>query len=145
MAQDNQEIAHITLPPYAQSLGMFICGNEAGDAAAPIIEMPFDMKVQGRPGFMHGGAISGLLEMAAVAAIHKALIERGSDAPIKQVNVTIDFMRGGLTKTSYAAGHVVRLGRNMANVEARAWQDDADKPIATAQMHYLIKGKPAQA
>lgn len=126
------------LPPYARALGMFI-NDDTGPA--PVIEMPFDMKVQGRPGFLHGGAISGLLEMAAVAAIHKALIERGSDAPIKQVNVTIDFMRGGLSKPTYAVGHVIRLGRTMANVEARAWQDDPEKPITTAQMHYLIKGK----
>jgi uncharacterized protein (TIGR00369 family) len=129
-------VSKIALPPYAQALGMFISDNSG---TAPIIEMAFDLKVQGRPGFLHGGAISGLLEMAAIAAIHKALIERGNDAPIKQVNVTIDFMRGGLPKTTYAVGNVVRLGRTMANVEARAWQDEPGKPIATAQMHYLIK------
>ncbi|MFC4291199.1 PaaI family thioesterase [Sphingorhabdus arenilitoris] len=126
------------LPPYARALGMIISDNSG---EAPVIEMPFDDKVQGRPGFLHGGAISGLLEMAAVAAIHKALISRGSDAPIKQVNVTVDFMRGGLTKTTYAVGHVVRMGRTMANVEATAWQDDPKKPISRAQMHYLIKTK----
>jgi uncharacterized protein (TIGR00369 family) len=138
----NNEALNAQLPPYARALGMVISsviGNF--DGAAPIIEMPFGQKVQGRPGFLHGGAISGLLEMAAVAAIHAALKERGSDAPIKQVNVTIDFMRGGLPKTTYAAGSITRLGRTMANVEARAWQDDEGKPIAMAQMHYLIKGK----
>ena len=44
---------------------------------APVIAMPFADKVQGRPGFLHGGAISGLLEMAAVAAIHRALQRQG--------------------------------------------------------------------
>ncbi|NJM51125.1 MAG: PaaI family thioesterase [Sphingomonadales bacterium] len=123
------------LPPYARALGIVISDNSG---PAPVIEMPFNDKVQGRPGYLHGGAISGLLEMAAVAAIHKALAERSSDASIKQVNVTVDFMRGGLTKTTYAAGHVVRMGRTMANVEALAWQDDREKPISRAQMHYLI-------
>ncbi|MBP7952035.1 MAG: PaaI family thioesterase [Sphingorhabdus sp.] len=126
----------ITLPPYAQALGMFVGRIEAGGA---VIELPFDRKVEGRPGYLHGGAISGLLEMAAISAIHRALIEQSNDAPIKQINVTIDFMRGGLPKTTFAIGNVIRLGRTMANVEARAWQDDASKPIATAQMHYLIK------
>lgn len=124
------------LPPYALALDMVVVDEIDG---APVISMPFADKVQGRPGFVHGGAISGLLEMAAIAAIHSALIAKGSDAAIKQVNVTIDFMRGGHAQMTYAAGEVTRLGRTMANVEARAWQDDAQKPIAMGQMHYLIR------
>jgi uncharacterized protein (TIGR00369 family) len=128
-------LLHAQLPPYARALDMVVFGD-SGDA--PVIAMPFADKVQGRPGYLHGGAISGLLEMAAIAAIHKALIARGSASPIKQVNVTIDFMRGGLRQTTYAKGIVTRLGRTMANVESRAWQDDPDRPIAMAHMHYLI-------
>ncbi len=124
------------LPPYALALDMVVDGEIDG---APIINMPFADKVQGRPGFLHGGAISGLLEMAAVAAIHRALRAQGSDNGIKQVNVTIDFMRGGTRQMTYAVGEVTRLGRTMANVEARAWQDDRDKPIAMGYMHYLIR------
>ena len=125
-----------SLPPYALALDMAVDGEVNG---APVIAMPFADRVQGRPGFLHGGAISGLLEMAAVAAIHRALQQKGSDSAIKQVNVTIDFMRGGLGQMTYAVGEVLRLGRTMANVEARAWQDDADKPIAMGYMHYLIR------
>jgi uncharacterized protein (TIGR00369 family) len=128
----------IGLPPYALALDMAVDSEING---APIISMPFADKVQGRPGFLHGGAISGLLEMAAVAAVHSALHAQGSDATIKQVNVTIDFMRGGLGQMTYAVGNVTRLGRTMANVEASAWQDDAAKPIAMGHMHYLISAK----
>lgn len=128
----------IGLPPYALALDMAVDGEVNG---APIIAMPFADKVQGRPGFLHGGAISGLLEMAAVAAIHRALRAQGSDSPIKQVNVTIDFMRGGLGQRTYAVGEVTRLGRTMANVEARAWQETREKPIAMGYMHYLISAK----
>jgi uncharacterized protein (TIGR00369 family) len=124
------------LPPYARALDMTVAGLHNG---APLIEMPFASKVQGRPGYLHGGAISGLLEMAAVAAIQHALHQRGDEASFKQVNVTIDFMRGGLRATTYAVGEVVRLGRTMANVEARAWQDDPAKPITIAYLHYLLK------
>ncbi len=132
------------LPPYAVALDMTV-SDTTGDA--PIIAMPFGTKVQGRPGFLHGGAISGLLEMAAVAAIHMALRARGSDVPIKQVNVTIDFMRGGMQHITYAKGTVTRLGRTMANVEARAWQKDSGTPIAMAHMHYLISNRstPSQS
>ena len=120
------------LPPYAQALDMTIVDEIDG---VPVIGMPFADRVQGRPGYLHGGAISGLLEIAAIAAVHRALQAKGSDSAIKQVNVTVDFMRGGLSQMTYAMGEVTRLGRTMANVEARAWQDDRDKPIAMGHMH----------
>jgi uncharacterized protein (TIGR00369 family) len=131
-----ETLRELHLPPYAQSLDMEISGLHDG---APLITMPFAQKVQGRPGFLHGGAISGLLEMAAVAAIAYALRERGDEARFKQVNVTVDFMRGGTMQTSYAVGTITRLGRTMANVESRAWQDDPAKPMAIATLHYLLK------
>ena len=127
-----------TLPPYARALDMAIVDEMDG---APVIGMPFADRVQGRPGFLHGGAISGLLEIAAIAAIHRALRAKGSDSSIKQVNVTVDFMRGGVNQMTYAVGEVTRLVRTMANVEARALQEDRDKPIAMGYMHYLIKPK----
>lgn len=126
----------LELPPYAKGLDMTISGLHEG---SPLIAMPFAEKVQGRPGFLHGGAISGLLEMAAVAAIAYALRERGEDARFKQVNVTVDFMRGGTPRISYAVGTITRLGRTMANVQSRAWQDDPAKPMAIATLHYLLK------
>jgi uncharacterized protein (TIGR00369 family) len=126
----------IGLPPYALALDMEVVDRID---RTPVIGMPFADKVQGRPGFLHGGAISGLLEMAAIAAIHQALRDKGSDSGIKQVNVTIDFMRGGAPQMTYAIGEVIRLGRTMANVEARGWQDDRSKPFAIGTMHYLIR------
>jgi uncharacterized protein (TIGR00369 family) len=131
-----ETLRELQLPPYAQSLDMEVSGLHEG---SPLIVMPFAQKVQGRPGFLHGGAISGLLEMAAVAAIAYALRERSDEARFKQVNVTVDFMRGGIMQTSYAFGTITRLGRTMANVESRAWQDDPAKPMAIATLHYLLK------
>lgn len=133
---DSAGIIHATLPPYAKALDMRIAGLHDG---MPLIAVPYSDKVQGRPGFWHGGAISGLLEMAAVAAIQHALHLNGDNARFKQVNVTIDFMRGGTMRESFATGIITRLGRNMANVEARAWQEDPDKPMAFAHLHYLLR------
>ena len=47
-------------------------------------------------------------------------------------------MRGGREKETRALGIVTRLGTRVANVEAQAWQDDRDRPIASARMNYLI-------
>jgi uncharacterized protein (TIGR00369 family) len=136
MTKTSPQTVHAMLPPYAVALDMRITGLHNG---MPLISVPYSDKVQGRPGFLHGGAISGLLEMAAVAAIQHALQARGDDASFKQVNVTIDFMRGGTMRESYATGIITRMGRNMANVEARAWQEDPDKPMAFAHLHYLLR------
>ena len=121
----------MTLPPYAQLLGITV---EPGEDA-PTLVMPFTDDVLGRPGFLHGGAIAGLLEMAAIAALHQALADEGGGR-IKPVNVTIDFMRGGRDHPTYATGRVTRLGTRVANVEATAAQEG--KPIAAARMNYLI-------
>ncbi|WP_375420420.1 PaaI family thioesterase [uncultured Sphingomonas sp.] len=124
----------MTLPPYAAVLGLTL---EPRDDAAPVLVMPFGDHVLGRPGFLHGGAISGLLEMAAIVGLQHALAGEGGGR-IKPVNVTIDFMRGGRDKPTRAEGIVTRLGTRVANVEAIAWQDDRAKPIASARMNYLI-------
>jgi len=122
------------LPPYAQLLGL--TAERDGDGA-PVLVMPFGNHVLGRPGFLHGGAISGLMEMAAIVALYDALAGEGG-GEVKPVNVTVDFMRGGRDKPTRSRGIVTRLGTRVANVEATAWQDDPAKPIAAARMNYLI-------
>lgn len=122
------------LPPYADTLGIVA---EPGDAGPPVLMMPYHGSVTGRPGFLHGGAIGGLLEMAAIASLQHAL-ESEDGANIKPINVTVDFMRGGRDKETRALGIVTRLGNRVANVEAHAWQDDRTRPIASARMNYLM-------
>ena len=121
------------LPPYATLLGITA---EPGETA-PVLVMPFSDGVLGRPGFLHGGALGGLLEMAAIGALQQAL--ESETARIKPVNVTVDFMRGGRDKPTRAVGIVTRLGNRVANVEAVAWQDDRANPIAGARMNYLLE------
>ncbi len=122
------------LPPYADLLGLTVAGAEDG---APVLAMPWGAGVMGRPGFLHGGAIGGLLEMAAFAA----LLARYGDAErprIKPVTVTVDYMRGGREVETFALGRITRLGSRVANLEASAWQEDRDKPIAVARMNVLL-------
>lgn len=124
----------MTLPPYAALLGVTL--ERDGDGP-PLLVMPFDDAVVGRPGFLHGGAIAGLLEIAAIVALDDALEQQGGGR-VKPVNVTVDFMRGGRDMPTRAAGSVTRLGARIANVDVRAWQDDRSRPIAGARMTFLI-------
>lgn len=124
----------MSLPPYAELLGVIVERDAAG---APLLLLPFADAVIGRPGFLHGGAIAGLLEVAAVAALRHAL--KGEDGVrIKPINVTVDYQRGGRDKPTRAAGIITRLGTRIANVEVTAWQDDRDRPIASARMNFLL-------
>ena len=120
----------MTASPYADLLGLTFDTDADGQ---PFVTMDFAHDLLGRPGFLHGGAISGMLEMAAWAALRAALGEE--DTVIKPINVTIDFMRGGRERTTFAAGEVTRLGARIANVTATAWQDDRDRPIAAARLN----------
>jgi uncharacterized protein (TIGR00369 family) len=89
-----------------------------------------------RPGFLHGGAIAGLLENAAWVAVLEALPQ---GATIKPISVTVDYLRGGGQTETYAEAEIVRLGRRIANVLVTAWQDDRTKPIATANLKMMIE------
>jgi uncharacterized protein (TIGR00369 family) len=122
------------LPPYADLLGL---RTERAADGALLWVMPFREAVVGRPGYLHGGAIAGLLEFAALGTVYDLLGEE--PARIKPINVTVDFMRGGLDHDTFAAAVVTRLGGRIANVEAHAWQGDREKPIAAARMNLLIR------
>src|SRR5215217_5712284 len=104
------------LPPYAVLLKLCAATDEGGE---PMFVMPFHDDVVGRPGFLHGGAIAGLLEFAAFTALARAT---GENVTMKPITVTVDYMRGGTPRDTFAEARIERLGKRMANVEAYAWQ-----------------------
>ncbi len=120
--------------PYAQTMGF----EEQRDTDGRlVIAMPYSDGVRGRPGFVHGGALAGLLETVAYATLSEALGE--DDRPlIKPVNVTATYMRGAVEMTTYARATIERLGKRIANIEAIAWQDDINKPVAMAQINVML-------
>lgn len=123
------------LPPYAEALGI---GLDHDDNGNPVLFVDYSERVAGRPGYLHGGAMSGLMEMAAIAALRAELNRRGEAMKLKPVNVQVEFMRGGTEQRTFAMGKVTRAGRRVALVNAECWQDDPAKPIALAQMKVLL-------
>lgn len=123
------------LPPYADALGIGLDHDEDGN---PVLFVDYSERVAGRPGYLHGGAMSGLMEMAAIAALRAELNRRGEAMKLKPVNVQVEFMRGGTEQRTFAMGKVTRAGRRVALVNAECWQDDPSKPIALAQMKVLL-------
>jgi uncharacterized protein (TIGR00369 family) len=124
----------VILSPYAQTMGFVASRDGEGRL---ILTMPYGEDKRGRPGFVHGGALAGLLEAVAFATLSEALGE--SDRPqIKPVNVTVTFMRGAGEHPTNARATIERLGRRVANIEAVAWQEDPAKPVAMAQMNVML-------
>lgn len=120
------------LPPYFRTLGI----EPVELDGERLYRMPFGDNVLGRPGFLHGGAIAGLLELAAFGTLWRDLDE---GVTVKPINMSVNFMRGGTDRDTFAAAIVTRLGTRVANLEAHAWQDDRSRPIASAQLNLLVR------
>ena len=123
----------IDLPPYGHLLQLR--SEETGEGGVRLV-MPFHDDVVGRPMYLHGGAIAGLLEIAAFETLRRAVGDEG--VTLKPITVTVDFMLGGRDRDTFAEAIVERLGSNIANVEAFAWQKDRRTPIASARMNFLL-------
>ena len=120
-----------SFPPYAELLRLRIEDNEQG----PLVILPFHEDVVGRPGYLHGGAIAGLLEFAAFTTLWRELDD---DVVVKPITVTVDYMRGASDHDTFASATVERLGARIANVEAFAWQEDRSTPVASARLNFLL-------
>ena len=131
----------VFLTAYARAMG--IAAADTGEPGSPVLRLDFRHDLEGRPGAWHGGAIAGLLETAGYAALRAELAAQGRDPLLKPINVTVQYLSTGRTRASHARGRVVRLGRRNANVAVEAWQDDPDKPIASAVMNVLMAEESA--
>lgn len=140
MSDDALALLSEKLPPYARSLGVRM-DQFLNDV--PVLAMDFSDRTLGRPGYLHGGAIAGLLEMAAIMALRADLGEEDVNVRIKPVNISVEYLRGGIMVPTFAQGQVIRAGRRIANVRAEAWQDNRDKPLASCWMNFLLKPKKA--
>jgi uncharacterized protein (TIGR00369 family) len=100
--------------------------------------MPFSPKLIGNPILptIHGGMTGAFLETAAIVDVTREL---GSAAPPKPIGLTINYLRPGRALDSYANVSIVKQGRRIVAFEARAWQDDANKPIASAFGHFMLR------
>lgn len=121
-------------PPYARLIGAR--ANHA--TGEPLLTVSWSPDIEGRKGFVHGGVIAGLLEMACYEALHKEMRDGAAMPRLKPINIAVDYLRGGLMTETHAVAHIVRIGKRVANATATCWQDDRSRPIATARMHILL-------
>ncbi len=85
---------------------------------------------------LHGGVIAGFMETAATLNLMMRL--EVHTVP-KVVDLTVDYLRSGKLKPTYATCVLNRQGRRVANVQVSAWQKNRETPIATARAHFLLE------
>jgi len=121
--------------PYARLLGM---GFRELDADL-LFSLPFRQDNIGNPlrPALHGGVIGAFMEHAAI--IHLLWYGESRRLP-KVVDFSIDYLRPGQPETTFARCTTCRQGKRVANVAVAAWQDDRERPIATARAHFLRSG-----
>lgn len=117
--------------------------------------LPFDEALVGNPFLpaLHGGVIGALLELTALTQLGWdrvwSVLEAGGPAaeavmagrfpPVpKTIDVTIDYLRSGRPRDTFARAHVQKAGRRVAHVHVDAWQDNRTRPIAALRGNFLM-------
>lgn len=125
----------ITSIPYASFIGLQC--DQFGDDL--IFRLPAKDQNLGNPVLpaIHGGVIGGFMELSA--AIYLMLAQETMRMP-RIINFSLDYLRAGLDRETYAECQLTRQGNRVANVMITAWQKSRSKPISTARAHFLLEG-----
>ena len=128
------DLSALDATPYARLIG--VVAEQDADGAL-VARMPFAPHLVGNPFLpaLHGGATGALLESTAM--IELCWTSELTKIP-RIVNFTIVYLRSGKAQDTFARATVVKLGRRVAVLHMVAWQNDADRPIATARAQFLV-------
>ena len=120
--------------PFARWLGI-------RDGEGGTLVMPFSPKIIGNQILpaIHGGMTGAFLETTAIVGVAREL---GTAATPKPIGLTVNYLRSGRALDSYASVTIVKQGRRVVAFEAKAWQDDPAKPIASAFGHFMLRRAP---
>lgn len=129
----NDYSALIDLVPYARLIGIE-CLRLGDDM---VFRLPAQADNIGNPVLpaLHGGVIAGFMEHAALLHL---LMFMGSTHLPKTIDFSVDYLRAGHYRDTFAQCQVWRQGRRVANVAITAWQTTQTEPIATARAHFKV-------
>lgn len=119
--------------PYIRFLGMR--AQLAGDEMTAILPFAEHLVGNALMPALHGGVLGAFLEMTAICQL-------GVREPLRRlprtIDVTIEYLRPGRARTTFARAEVVKLGRRVANVHVEAWQEARASPVAALRGHFML-------
>ena len=120
--------------PYARFIGLE-CDRYGDDL---IFRLPKKEENLGNPILpaIHGGVIGGFMELSAL--IYLMMSQEALRMP-RIVDFSLDYLRAGLDRETFAECQLTRQGNRVANVMITAWQKSRSQPIATARAHFLLE------
>ena len=104
---------------------------------------------------IHGGVTGSFLEITALMQLAwdqvLSHMEQGGEPAEriaaghfppypKTIDITIDYLRSGRPRETFARATVQRTGRRVANLHVEAWQDSRARPIAMLRGNFLMPG-----
>ena len=134
--------------PLARHLGIVF--DRRGDEITATL--PFTEQLVGNPFIpaIHGGATAAFLEVTAIVELTWKAVAHDNEAirrlmdPAsrprlpKTISFSIDYLRPGLARDSYARATVNRSGRRYASVHVEGWQDKRSRLFAEANGQFLM-------
>lgn len=126
--------------PHVTAMGIGVVTASAGKTS---LKLPWRADLVGNPddGFLHGGAITTLIDSASGLAVFLALEKPPT---IATLDLRIDYLRPPSgQETVIADAECYRLTRNIAFVRALAHHGNTDKPIANSASTFML-GSPGR-
>ena len=126
--------------------------------AFPGQDRSFHDFVEIKPGFMRlrhsaksamlrpGGIVSGPTQMAfADRAAYAVILAHIGLVPMAVTsNLNMSFLRGVRAEDFYADAWLIKLGRRLATVDVKLWQDDESVVLAQSTVTYAIPDQQAE-
>ena len=130
----NPYLKKINQTPHAAKLNLQLSSAEETSVT---LKLPFNDDIVGDPvnNYIHGGAITTLIDTACGAAIFQA---QNNLRALATLDLRVDHIRPATSGLDvYAYADCYRLTHTIAFVRVTAYTDDIDQPIATATASFI--------
>ena len=109
-----------------------------------VIRLPYAPHIVGNPdsGVVHGGAITALLDQACGMAVGSGLAAAAEGSGMRSIatlDLRIDYLKAAQPGADITVvGECVKITRQIVFARGRAFQENADEPVALATATFMI-------